>query len=93
METTTSFEDWLNENTPVSTSEIYTLWRAVNDQQTQGNWAITRTRAGTIVKGTNQGLILASEAARREFLRKVESFKDDPSIDMEAWWMSKRDRS
>jgi len=42
MGTTTSFEDWLNDNTPVSNSEIYSLWRAVKDQQSQGLAALLK---------------------------------------------------
>lgn len=94
MGTTTSFEDWLNENTPVSNSEIYSLWRAVYDQQSQGLWEVIPTRTGMIIKkGSDDGLMLASEAARKKFLRKLESFKDDRDADMETWWISKRDQS
>ena len=46
-----------------------------------------------IKKGSDDVLVLASEDARKEFLRRLESFKEDRDVDLETWWMFKQHRS
>lgn len=86
MPNTTDFEVWLEDNEPDGYEEIYTLYRSVEDRESNGIWVVTNAGDKTFVTGSNSTLQLLSEKARRAFLAAVVALKSDPEMDMESWY-------
>lgn len=86
MTDTPDFNVWLDENEPDGHEEIYALYQSVDERESVGVWDVKIQGDKTFITGPFGTLQLLSEKARLAFLRKVESLKSDPDMDMESWY-------
>ena len=94
MPTTTDFDFWLSSNVDNDDyKDIYSLYQAVESEESEWNWKITRNKGGLFVKGAgNLILCIASEKAKYYFLKTIEKkYCDNGEMDMELWYAYKED--
>lgn len=90
MTTITDMEDWLFEVAPKNPDEVYSLYKAVQDEAKKGIFdckAFAGKHEWLIKCGRAQNtLLLASNKAKGLFLSLIHCFYADPEIDMDDWY-------
>jgi hypothetical protein len=90
MDSTSSFDDWLEQNDVEGHEEVYALYQAVEGRETFGNFEVSTEGGKTFIKGPASILVLATNKARVAFLKTVEQLKGDDDLDMDSWYSFKR---
>jgi hypothetical protein len=90
MPVTTDFNVWLEENEPSSIDDIYTLYKTVEEAESQGIWEISKNTSGRLfLGGWDSTLMLSSPEAVAAFLRRVKELTCEPDMDIESWYIMK----
>jgi hypothetical protein len=91
MATITDFESWLNRIRPKSTVDVYSLYRAIVDQENLGRFHCLKTDAQLFLRTdkADDVLILASDEVVKEFLSTLrERFNIEG--DVRGWYIARR---
>lgn len=85
---TTDFSTWLDSTDPEGAEEIYSLYNAVSDKESNGFYKITKSQDQIFVKAEHveETLIIASPAAKKLFLELYSERYMDGDTDAESWF-------
>ena len=87
MSTTSNFKKWLSFNGGEDFREICSLYRAVENEESEAHWSVTHNGDKLIIEGiTDECLLIASQDAKQKFLEIMEeTYCDNGEMDMESW--------
>ena len=91
MATITDFESWLDQIRPKSSVDVYSLYRAIIDQENLGRFHCLKNDAQLFLRTdkANDVLMLASDKAVKEFLSTLrERFNIEG--DIRGWYITRR---
>ena len=91
MATITDFESWLDRIRPKSTADVYSLYRAIIDQENLGRFHCLKNDAQLFLRTdkTDEVLMLASDEAVKESLSTLRR-RFSIEGDIRGWYITRR---